>query len=126
MTEKQQKGAFISHNESLTMKDVLPLYHYLGFSENEMALFLGMRPESPYAEKYIANEDQELNHLQVFASRSLDLVVKSGIDKLSKSEFIAWIKTENNTLGDRTPKDLLLDVNEHDFLLEMLNDFLIS
>jgi len=91
-----------------------------------MALFLGMRPESPYAEKYIANEDQELNHLQIFASRSLDLVVKSGIDKLSKSEFQTWINAENNTLGDRAPKELLLDVNEHDFLLEMLNDFLIS
>ena len=118
--KNSHKKTFIAHDQPLKMKDVLPMFRYLGLSENEIALFLGMRPESPYAEKYIANVDQELNHLQLYASRSMDLVISLGIEKMLRDQFSSWIQSPQEVLGNQAPKNLLLDVNAHESLKEVL------
>jgi hypothetical protein len=116
----KDQSTFLPHDQMLKMKDILPMFNYLGLTANEMALFLGMRPESPYAEKYIANDEQELNHLQLYASQSMDRVITLGITKSSRDQFLDWIKSPNQTFDNITPRSLLLDLTKHELLIHEL------
>lgn len=98
-----------SDKNVLPFLEVKPIFHYLGYSQKEVAEMLDISLGTLF--RLEKNENEALlGKLQSKMMWDIDEVIAKGVNFFgSKENFKNWLNTPNHALGGKEPKELLKD-----------------